>query len=64
MTTTQVSPPRPLSKSRPTDLTTRPTQYTGHLRTRVSEPKWGMTMMLRDVAYLLRLTRRTSVIDF
>jgi hypothetical protein len=28
------------------------------------EPKWGINTMLRDLAYLLRLTRRTSLIDF
>jgi hypothetical protein len=29
-----------------------------------SEPKWGVTMMLRDLTYLLRLTRRKPGIDF
>ena len=28
------------------------------------EPKWGLTMMLGDLAYLLRLTRRKPGIDF
>jgi hypothetical protein len=30
----------------------------------VLEPKWGMTTMLGDVLYLLRLTRREPGIDF
>jgi hypothetical protein len=73
-------PPGPVQQESPHGLDERTDAIDGHLRARVPEPgpsavgvrsqdptvepKWGMTMMLRDLAYLLRLTRRTSGIDF
>ena len=79
-TTQLSPPPGPVQQESPHRLDDNADAIHGHLRARVPEPgpstagarsqdptfepKWGMTMMLRDLAYLLRLTRRTSGIDF
>jgi hypothetical protein len=54
MAITQVPPPR------------APAQQAGATRSRgpLFEPTWGVTMMLQDVLYLLRLRHRRSAIDF
>jgi hypothetical protein len=79
-TTQVPPPPGPVQQESPHPVDDKADAIHGDLRARVPEPgpkaaaarsqdgtfepKWGMTMMLRDVAYLLRLTRRTSTIDF
>jgi len=79
-TTQVAPAPAPAQEAEPQRLDEKANAIHGHLGAYVSEPgpsaaparspgpvlepKWGMTTMLGDVLYLLRLTRRKPGIDF